>query len=466
VEWLDTLATINQDQVQYEDYVTAANTLSAKLREEEGCEAVIALTHMRTPNDIRLAEQVAGLDLILGGHDHVYEKHKVNGKYILKSGTDFRQFSKVTLDFSRPQLQVEIEAVDVTSAYSPDPALAAELEQYSGVVDAKMSEQLGELSTVMDGRFSSVRTRETNLGNLVTDIMVAALSADCALLNSGTLRSDTEHPEGAFYLRDLLTILPMLDPLVLLDVTGAQLCQALENGVSQWPKLEGRFPQVSGITFAFDPRAECGRRVDPRYVRVGDEYLDPGQHYKLVTKAYLASGRDGYDALALAPVLVDEECAPNLTQAVQNHFQAIQMKKDKSRRTSIHHQSLVTLSRKTSVVKQLTEDGMLPAPRLSPSRSHSPISEMGKARSPARGRQARQPSVDQLEDSACQLDPRVEGRILELTDEIEKKLKLEKELDIGRLVITEVEEKSSPESPEKEQHGFVIAGHNSNLDEH
>ena len=113
---------------------------------------MIALTHMRTPNDIRLAEQVAGLDLILGGHDHVYEKHKVglwidcrycsillyftntisrqvNGKYILKSGTDFRQFSKVTLDFSGPQLQVEIEAVEVTSAYSPDPALAAELEQ-------------------------------------------------------------------------------------------------------------------------------------------------------------------------------------------------------------------------------------------------------------------------------------------------------------------------------------------------
>ena len=44
---------------------------------------------------------------------------------------------------------------------------------------------------------------------------------------------------------------------------------------------------------------------------------------------------------------------------------------------------------RTSVVKQLTEDGMLPAPRLSPSRSHSPISEMGKARSPARGRQVR-----------------------------------------------------------------------------
>ena len=250
------------------------------------------------------------------------------------------------MDFRHKPLQVEIEAVNVTSAFAPDPTLEADLEKYSGVVEGKMNEELGQLSTPLDGRFSSVRTQETNLGNLVTDIMVAALNADCALLNSGTLRSDTVHPEGTFYLRDLLTILPMMDPLVLLEVRGDQLCSALENGVSQWPKLEGRFPQVSGINFAFDPSKPAGSRVDPQYVKVGDEYLDLDQTYKLVTKAYLALGKDGYDALALAPVLVDEECAPNLTSAVQNHFQAIQMRKEKSRRPSIHRQSLVTLSRK------------------------------------------------------------------------------------------------------------------------
>lgn len=243
-------------------------------------------------------------------------------------------------------MQVDIEAVDVTSDFAPDPTLEAVLENYSGVVEGKMNEELGELSTPLDGRFSSVRTQETNLGNLVTDVMVAALNADCALLNSGTLRSDTVHPEGKFYLRDLLMILPMMDPLVLLDVTGDQLLQALENGVSQWPKLEGRFPQVSGISFAFDPSQPPGSRVSPEYVKVGDEYVDREQHYKLVTKAYLALGKDGYDALALAPVLVDEECAPNLTSSVQNHFQAIQMMTDKNRRLSIHRQSLVTLSRK------------------------------------------------------------------------------------------------------------------------
>ena len=180
--------------------MTAANRLASTLR-EDGCEVVIALTHMRTPNDIRLAENVTDVDLILGGHDHVYEVLKVNNRYILKSGTDFRQFSKITLDFTQSPVSVDIEAVNVTRDHAPDPVLSAELEQYSGVADAKMSEELGELGCCMDGRFASVRTRETNLGNLVTDIMLAALNADCALLNSGTLRSDTEHPEGKFYLR-------------------------------------------------------------------------------------------------------------------------------------------------------------------------------------------------------------------------------------------------------------------------
>ena len=79
--------------------------------------------------------------------------------------------------------------------------------------------------------------------------------------------------------------------------------------------------------------------------QVGDEYLDMEQRYKLVTKAYLGKGKDGYDSLAKAEVnfhqsrptnyssniqvMVDEEIAPNLTSAVQNHFQAIKMKQGK-----------------------------------------------------------------------------------------------------------------------------------------
>ena len=52
-EWLDTLATINPEEVTYTDYVTAGTMLAKELKEQKGCEVVIALTHMRTHNDIR-----------------------------------------------------------------------------------------------------------------------------------------------------------------------------------------------------------------------------------------------------------------------------------------------------------------------------------------------------------------------------------------------------------------------------
>jgi 5'-nucleotidase len=281
--------------------------------------------------------------------------------------------------------------------------------------------------------------------------MVAALNADCALLNSGTLRSDELHKAGEFSLRDLLAILPMMDDLILLDVSGDMIHKALENGVSMWPKLEGRFPQVSGITFAFDPKKPAGSRVDPEFVKVGDEYLDMEQRYKLVTKAYLGKGKDGYDSLAKAEVMVDEEIAPNLTSAVQNHFQAIKMKQGKAgRKPSIHHQSLVTLSRKTSVVKQLESDGFLPPNRgVSPCRSLSPaISERGtKGRRPSRSKGV--PSVDQLEAVACKLEPKVEGRIMQMTPEVRRRLQGQKEADLRRLTITEVDEKSSDDDEER-----------------
>ena len=57
----------------------------------------------------------------------------MNGTYILKSGTDFRQFSTITVDFSQENLQVDIESVDVTAEYEPDNELSTLLEKYTGM---------------------------------------------------------------------------------------------------------------------------------------------------------------------------------------------------------------------------------------------------------------------------------------------------------------------------------------------
>jgi 5'-nucleotidase len=91
---------------------------------------------------------------------------------------------------------------------------------FSGVMEGKMDEVLGAFSVPLDGRFQSVRTGETNLGNWICDVILAATGADLVLLNSGTLRSDQIHPAGNFSMRDLVTIIPMMDPLVVISVTG------------------------------------------------------------------------------------------------------------------------------------------------------------------------------------------------------------------------------------------------------
>lgn len=88
------------------------------------------------------------------------------------------------------------------------------------------------------------------------------------------MRSDCITPAGKFTVGDLKKIIPFPDPIVLLECDGRTLHLALENGVSMYPKLEGRFPQVAGIEFAFDPSKPSGHRIDPNLIKVQDEYLD------------------------------------------------------------------------------------------------------------------------------------------------------------------------------------------------
>ena len=188
---------------------------------------------MRTPNDVRLAENVQEINLILGGHDHDYELLKVNDKHILKSGTDFRDFSQITIAHdNQGHFSFDINRIEVTGKYAPNPEMKEALLEFENVVGNKMDEILGEFSVTLDGKFSSIRTSETNLGNFICDVMLAACEADIAILNSGTLRSDREHPAGKFSMRDLMTILPMLDEMCVVKISGKRLLEVLENSVA------------------------------------------------------------------------------------------------------------------------------------------------------------------------------------------------------------------------------------------
>jgi len=114
----------------------------------------------------------------------------------------------------------------------------------------------------------------------------------------------------------------MMDSLVKLELTGQQLYQALENGVSQFPRHEGRFPQVSGVQFVFDPSQASGSRVLMDRVIVGDEPLQEERVYTLTTRGYIGQrGKDGYDVFKKCQVLVAEDEGPLLSTIVREYIE-------------------------------------------------------------------------------------------------------------------------------------------------
>lgn len=91
---------------------------------------------------------------------------------------------------------------------------------------------------------------------------------------------------------EVLAVLPFQNTLSTFQVSGAELIEALENGVSQIEKAAGRFPQVAGMTFTVDPKAEVGSRISD--VMVSGMPIDPEKTYGMVSNNYVRNGGDGY----------------------------------------------------------------------------------------------------------------------------------------------------------------------------
>lgn len=90
LDWVSTLNEVAPDNLKCTGFVETANDLSAQLRSADHCDVVIALTHMRQPDDLVLAEQAEDIDVVLGGHDHIMWKKYLNNRWVVKSGTDFK----------------------------------------------------------------------------------------------------------------------------------------------------------------------------------------------------------------------------------------------------------------------------------------------------------------------------------------------------------------------------------------
>ncbi len=303
-------------------------TAAVAALEEQGADVIIALTHLDIAQDRELAAEVDGIDVILGGHDHDPITFYENGVLIQKSGTDAQFLGVVDLLIEEVERRGELRTVVrpewrmiSTRGVEPHPEIAALVATYEAQLDEQLNVPVGTTGTALESVRGSVRTKETTMGNLIADAIRAGAGADIAITNGGGIRGDTVYEAGTTLTRkDILTELPFGNTAVLIELQGADVLAALENGVSRIEDVNGRFPQVSGLSFVFDPSREPGSRIEE--VTVDGGPLDPDKIYTVATNSFVANGGDGYGVFAAANVLVDAAAGTLLATVVMDYISA------------------------------------------------------------------------------------------------------------------------------------------------
>jgi len=301
-------------ELEYFDPISSAQGLVRGLG--RGADLIIALTHMRTDKDLALAKAVPQIHVIVGGHTEGFEGIMTAAgdkpvESMANPSTIYVKTQRLGATLGRLDLEIVggrirravARNLPITPQTPVDPQAAGLVKDYEGRLKTRFSESVGRASQFLDGERETIRTKETNLGNLVADVMRQFGKTDVAIMNAGGIRGSLS--EGPITLGDTFRVLAFDNTLVTLQVTGGQLREALENGVSQVEQGAGRFPQVSGLSFVYERVRPIGQRVVE--VRVGSQPLDPARLYSVATNDFVAGGGDGYATFRTARQVKDTQ---------------------------------------------------------------------------------------------------------------------------------------------------------------
>ena len=309
--------------VRITDPIVAGKRIARLLR-AQGADVIIALTHLEMCTDKRLARE-AGVDFIVGGHDHEFLQAMSGRVHISKMGSDARNLGRIDLHVGRgADGRFHLKTVDwwslpIDETVSDDPEVAKVVAGYENrlaQIYPGLNDKIGDSLVELEARAAAVRRTESNFGDLLADVYRQSVSADLALVNSGGIRSDKTYGPGPITRRDILSILPNRNDIVKVLVTGEHLKRLLENGVAAAGEEDGRFPQISGMSFEYDASKAVGSRVTK--ILVGDVPVDAAKKYALAVNSYTFGGGDGYDfkGVADADVLVKPNTGPNDNEVV------------------------------------------------------------------------------------------------------------------------------------------------------
>ena len=271
--------------LRFGDPTSMARHLVERLRPQ--ADLVVVLSHLGLEEDRRLAHDVDGIDVIIGGHSHdVLEHPIVEGSTVIAQAGDYGRFVG-RVDLAVGDDSVELQSgrlLRITPDLPSDPAVTAVLERYAC---DEASEVIVELTEDVTREPLAGPGTSSTLSNLVSDALRSVAGADVSLVNRGGLRADLS--AGPVTAADVHAVLPFDNRVVVVEATGEDLVAIARSVHSRGPDGRGVL-FTSGMRFIFGPS-------DRVQVMVGGQPADPTRRYTLALSAFIAEGGDGHEPI-------------------------------------------------------------------------------------------------------------------------------------------------------------------------
>ncbi len=328
--------------ITFHDPVAAVKREIAKF-EAEGINRIIVLSHSGYGVDRFVAAAVDGIDVIVGGHTNTLLSNilkRAKGPYptwvktpnggrtaIVQAYAYGRFLGRLSVVFDKNGVvtRAEGEPILIDGRIVEDPTLKARIAKLAEPLNEIRRKVVGSSTAAIDWSTDDCRTGECAMGNLVADAMLARVKTQgisIAVQNGGGLRAAID--EGPITLGEVLTVLPFQNSLSTFQLKGADIVAALESGVSKVEAVDGRFPQVAGLRYAYTTSVEPnqGRISDVEVEKDGKWVpIDPAATYGVVSNDYLRRGGNEYVIFAEKAENA-YDFGPNLAEVVAEYLTA------------------------------------------------------------------------------------------------------------------------------------------------
>jgi 2',3'-cyclic-nucleotide 2'-phosphodiesterase/3'-nucleotidase len=303
------------------DPLEAAKRLCAELK-DEGAEVILILSHCVSKEINEKLSALPDVQIVVSGHANGFESWKLNDSSLGVANGGLGGISSVSIAVSDSRLPVVAWPpgyIVVTTERQPYDIVDSIVSNLREESDSALATKLGTItSTELQCSKQRVRTSETPLGNLLTDMMRLQMKTDIAVLNAGAIHSDCSLGPGLITIDDISNSLPHDDYVASVTISGEQIMDMLNNSVSRAPSADGRFLQVSGISFEY--KVETTDRERCFNVMVQDQVLDLKQFYTCAMTGWLLNMHDGYKCFKGVSVPLSNEFFPSIMQVVLNYF--------------------------------------------------------------------------------------------------------------------------------------------------